>query len=175
MDLVNKGSLPPLCSCGRGPVMLVSRPDSSRLNGSERYIVCLECALSAGNRFDFGVLKDQEALLRLQVHCLEIYSYFDSRYLVHWINHFALCPSKKAIWEILSKERIVHNSLSTFYEKIRLLSLEGYLREIAGISSMMEILRILDLYDPYLEEQISKILRAAKIESDHIVKRRNWN
>jgi len=104
-----------LCGCGRGMRQAAVGADG-RLH---TYSVCKQCSDEEKKRMELMIEEDLQLILNLQVLRFEVLSYFDSRYLQHWLSHFKLIRSKKEVWEILHKEGVVDIGISTFYERIK--------------------------------------------------------
>lgn len=160
-----------MCPCGRGPVQVVHTRD-----GLEHlYVCCADCARELDQKKEMQREQERKDLLRLQVLIAEIYAYFDSRYLGHWVKHFALTPSKKAVWEELRQFKVISSGKTAFYEQLRGGSLEDYLRRRACISAMGQILVLMEIYDPYLTGKIEEALELAGEQYKYLVtSRESW-
>ena len=157
------------CACGRGSVLVVHEVDDRNRGRDHTYLRCEYCDSEAKERIQEAKVQHDETLLRLQVLQMEIFTYFDSRYMEHWINHFAFCSSKKAVWEILRSRKIITRGLSTFYEEVKDISVQEYLRNCTSISAMTNILALLEIHDDHLEKQVERAMAMAGPDHQYLI------
>ena len=157
------------CPCGRGVIQTVQEINEMKKTREHTYLHCEYCTEDARERFRVAQKEEQQILLRLQVLRMELFSYFDSRYMEHWIEHFAFCPTKKAVWEILREHKIIQKSLTAFYEEVKNKSMASYLRNCATVGAMKQICDLLEIHDEYLAEKAALAVALAGKEHKYLV------
>lgn len=147
---LSRSSVP--CPCGSGRVV------TSRLINENRHLrkrSWLECEICRSENIenwnDVTIVQQQQKDLLLR-NRQQIEVTFQKKYQKAWIEHFALCGSKKAVWEILREAGIIRKGLSSFYEELRKVSLPCYLEQLPNSDNIHMILDLLEVEDEELLE-----------------------
>lgn len=137
------------CPCGNGTVVTIREADEYRHIRKRSELHCDSCKRSSFENWKEDLLLQQQ---RRELHMLhdQILSIFNNRYRTHWQNHFGLCGTKRAVWEILREAGLFGKSLSTFYEELRSKSLFFFLDELPTTGNMHLILLLLEIEDDVL-------------------------
>lgn len=143
------------CPCGAGRVV------TSRLMNENRHLrkrswldceVCRSRDIESWN--EERSYQEQQSALWMKIR-QQIQTAFQEKYHQEWIDHFALCGSKKAVWEILREADIIHNGLTRFYEELRIVPLPYYLNHLPNPDNIHMILLLLEIED----EELLRLLR----------------
>jgi len=145
------------CPCGRGVVMTVREMDESNRIRKRSYMFCDACDELAREKWDDDRKRSENEKKKVLDLRERILSHFDLRYLRDWQAHFALSPSKKAVWEILHQNGVFSRGLTTFYGDLREEPLPCFLRNIATVSNIGKILCLLEIQDEELEQLLHEI------------------
>jgi len=141
-----------VCPCGHGMVLTIREADEERRIRKRSRLECDVCKRRDHILWSANLLHQQQRRERLQELHDQIQTIFDEKYHNDWISHFALCRSKRAVWEILREASIIRKGLSAFYVELRSVPLPYYLNKLPNPDNIHMILMLLEIDDHTLLE-----------------------
>lgn len=144
------------CPCGLGIVVTIREADENNHIRNRSVLNCSRCRIRASENWNEDFLRRQRAEKELHEIYGHIMSIFQDKYHHYWMEHFGLCKSKRAVWEILRESGIYGKSLSAFYEELRAKPLPCYLEALPEPYNIHLILDLLEIEDNKLLELLNQ-------------------
>lgn len=153
------------CNCGKGTYTEVVEMDDWNRRREHRSINCLECA----EKEKIAKIKEGEERERLKKLDEEIKTYFRERYIEAWLTYFASAKNKKEIWALAKEIGVERDSLSSFYNRNKSISMEDYVENLAVSDNMKSIMQVLNIEDIDLTCKVDEALKMKKEEYSRAV------
>lgn len=144
------------CPCRSGKVVTIREADENRQLRKRSILECERCEEMELESWSNDL--HQQDLREKELHQIyeKIDDIFRRQYHHYWMDHFGLCSSKRAVWEILRGSGIYGKSLTSFYEELRSRPLPYYLNELPDSSNIHLILQLLEIEDDELLELLRR-------------------
>ena len=146
-----------VCPCGKGRVVTIHLMDHDYRIKKQFLLFCDFCEQIEQKEMEDYLIDSVNKAMEVRLLRDVILEIFDQRYLKLWQQHFALCPSKRAAWEILRNGGIVQLGLSSFYRELQHSPLPCFLKKYAVIPNLLLILSVLEIQDRELHQMIDRV------------------
>lgn len=153
------------CSCGKGTYTVVAEMDDWNRSREHRIMHCTECAEKE------RIAKNEEVKKRERLKKLdeEIKTYFAEHYMVQWLTYFATAKNRKETWTLAKEIGVEKNSLSSFYNQRKAVSMDQYIRELARYSNMQMIIQALHIEDSTLKSKVEEAMELERAENSRLI------
>ncbi len=148
------------CSCGKSTFTVVAEMDDWNREREQQIMNCPECAEKK------RIAKTEEVKEREQLKELDkkITKYFTERYMGQWLTYFTNAKNKKETWALATEVGIEKDSLSSFYNRRKGVSMDEYIRGLASYDKIQKIMQALHIEDSGLESMVKKATELKKAE-----------
>ncbi|MDQ0297723.1 putative SprT family Zn-dependent metalloprotease [Salibacterium salarium] len=146
------------CTCGKSTYTEIREMDDWNRNREHIIINCPTCEEKENIAKAEKERKQAENREHLKELVLEIKPYFEEHYMQKWLDYFVSAKHKKAAWMLAKEINIERQSLSSFYQSHKGLSVDDYVRSLANPHNMLKIIEVLNINDNSFIKKVEKAI-----------------